>query len=251
MSDLPLFLIVLHSSDSVLNGRKFELPPTIKRLSVGSDPACNLEVRSPAMSRRHARFERRDDGWYVIDENSATGTYIDGVRVTERRLRDGDKVQVGDTLLTLAEMIVETQFQPRATDGLTGLPTKRHLLERLESARRQGPLSVIRIDVDKLRLINSDHGHETGDRILREIGARLRAALRPGEYAGRLSADDFVVVVPNVDVHAATARAEELRAQLLSIAQVSVGAAAHAQSHRDADELIYAAEKDLFARYRR
>jgi diguanylate cyclase (GGDEF)-like protein len=252
VSDLPLFLLIKDSSDRVLAGRRIELSPSNSPITVGRDPECTVEVRSASVSRRHARFELRSDGWYVVDEASTFGTYVDDVMVEDRLLREGETVRIGDTLLGLAHYIVESHFQPNATDGLTGLTTRRHLLERLEAAMRSAerPLALIRIDVDKLKVINHDRGHEAGDRILAELGAQLLASLRPSEYAGRLGADDFVVVLAGTDLRAASARAAELQAQLAAIAPVSVGTAELMPTHRDADELIYTAEKDLFARYR-
>lgn len=252
MGDIPQFLVVLNSSDRPLVGKKWPIASLPAVITIGRDPACNLEIRSDAVSRRHARLERRADGWHVVDEGSTSGTYVNEARVMDFVVKRDDKVRVGDTILSIIELIVSTEYHREGPDGLTGLAKKRDLLARLDAAMQSGAraLAVIRFDVDKLRLINSDRGHEVGDRILAEIGARLRASLRPGEYAGRLSADDFVVVLPAIGLPAATARATEIRAQLLAIAPVSAGVAAVAPHHRDGDELIYDAEKDLVARRR-
>ncbi len=250
VSGLPLYLVMLQSSDRPLVGRKWPMSSLPAVVTIGRDPACTLEIRSDSVSRRHARLERRPDGWHVVDEASAGGTYVNDARVEDALLRHDDEIWVGDTLLKIAEVIVDAHVQSGPPDKLTGLSTRRDLMEHLDRAMRGAarPLALIRVDIDRLRVINDEQGFEAGDRVLAEIGARLRSELRPGEYAGRISADDFVIVLPETDLSMASARAAELQAKVSTTAPVSVGAAEVAPHHRDADEAVYDAEKDLVAR---
>ena len=85
-------------------------------------------------------------------------------------------------------------------DPLTDLPNRALLLDRaeqmLQRATRQ-PLSIgaLFIDLDCFKEVNDSFGHEVGDELLREVGARLAGSLRSSDSVGRLGGDEFVVLV--------------------------------------------------------
>jgi hypothetical protein len=62
---------------------------------VGRDPTCDIVVSDGSVSRRHARLERRGDGWVVVDQGSANGTFLDSQRVIENPLRTGQELRFG------------------------------------------------------------------------------------------------------------------------------------------------------------
>lgn len=61
-------------------------------LTVGRDPVCGIFIDAPLVSREHARIEWRDGGHVIVDLGSTNFTKVNGERVTERPLRDGDEV---------------------------------------------------------------------------------------------------------------------------------------------------------------
>lgn len=66
---------------------------------IGRLPDCEITVLDSNVSRRHAKVEPRGDAFVVVDLGSTNGTRINGVRVAEHQLRDGDEVTVGNTRL--------------------------------------------------------------------------------------------------------------------------------------------------------
>jgi diguanylate cyclase (GGDEF)-like protein len=88
-------------------------------------------------------------------------------------------------------------------DPLTGLPNRALVLDRAEQmlarARRlDAPATALFMDIDGFKQINDRFGHQAGDEVLRQVGARLRAVLREGDTVGRLGGDEFVMLVDNV-----------------------------------------------------
>src|SRR5512141_3267717 len=62
---------------------------------VGRDPSCEIVVTDGSVSRRHARLERRGASWWVVDQGSANGTYVNSLRVAEQELRQGQELRFG------------------------------------------------------------------------------------------------------------------------------------------------------------
>ncbi|HEX6862816.1 MAG TPA: diguanylate cyclase [Thermoanaerobaculia bacterium] len=101
-------------------------------------------------------------------------------------------------------------------DGLTRQLNHRAIYERLteemERARRyRYPLSVILCDMDHFKEVNDTYGHLAGDAVLREGAEVLRSSLRSGDLLGRYGGEEFLAVLPQVELEAARAAAERLR----------------------------------------
>jgi diguanylate cyclase (GGDEF)-like protein/PAS domain S-box-containing protein len=89
-------------------------------------------------------------------------------------------------------------------DALTTLPNRTHFLEYFEQqlgyARELGArLGVVFLDLDHFKRINDSLGHAAGDALLRSVAARLRDNLIPGDLAGRISGDEFVILLRQLD----------------------------------------------------
>jgi hypothetical protein len=67
---------------------------------LGRLPECDITLVDPNVSRRHAEIQPRGDGFVLVDLGSTNGSRVNGVRITERELRDGDEVSFGNIRLT-------------------------------------------------------------------------------------------------------------------------------------------------------
>jgi len=100
-------------------------------------------------------------------------------------------------------------------DPLTQLPNRTLVQDRLRqgilAARRaKNSAALIMADLDGFKAINDNHGHDIGDRLLREVAERMTASLRQSDSVGRLGGDEFAVVLPFTDVAGARRAAEKL-----------------------------------------
>ncbi len=104
-------------------------------------------------------------------------------------------------------------------DGLTRLLNHRAIYERLgeeieRSRRYRQPLSVVLADFDRFKEINDRHGHLAGDATLRESAALMRRSLRTTDLLGRYGGEEFLAILPQVDLEAARQAAERMRREL-------------------------------------
>ncbi len=106
-------------------------------------------------------------------------------------------------------------------DGLTGLPNRALLLDRLTHALSfarpddEGPVGLILLDLDRFKVINESLGHAAGDRLLEQVGQRLFECLRPGDTVARFGGDEFAVLLDAVrDPADALVVAERIEAEL-------------------------------------
>jgi diguanylate cyclase (GGDEF)-like protein/PAS domain S-box-containing protein len=121
------------------------------------------------------------------------------------RSRDGEPLHYVGQVEDVSEVRrAHAMLEQRALyDHLTGLANRALLLERLthalgEHARSGGLVAVVFMDLDHFKRINDSLGHDAGDRLLQEVAARMRTAVRPSDTVARLGGDEFVLVLDGV-----------------------------------------------------
>jgi diguanylate cyclase (GGDEF)-like protein/PAS domain S-box-containing protein len=102
------------------------------------------------------------------------------------------------------------------TDDLTGLANRRAWDEQLprelsRAKRDERPVCVAMVDLDRFKEYNDEHGHQAGDRLLKQIAAIWRDVLRPTDVLARYGGEEFIVLLPNCGVDLAVEVIERLR----------------------------------------
>ena len=112
---------------------------------------------------------------------------------------------------------LKTSLEEQAIrDPLTGLYNRRYLDDALErelvrAQREEYPVSVVMLDIDRFKALNDAHGHPVGDAVLQSLSRTLREQVRAGDLACRWGGEEFVLVLPNMPLEAAAARADAVR----------------------------------------
>lgn len=148
-------------------------------------------------------------------------------------------------------------------DPLTTLSNRRalewELTRQIQRAQAQGnPLSLLVLDVDFFKVVNDNHGHQAGDRVLQLLAQRLRNYLRSQDAVFRYGGEEFVVLLKNTDNGGAAAIAQRLRAligehpfavdrDLTLTITLSIGVATfNPRDDRDGRSLFQRADQGLF-----
>jgi len=111
---------------------------------------------------------------------------------------------------------VQNSIEMAITDPLTGLHNRRYMESHLatlaeQASLRAKPLALMLLDIDYFKSINDTYGHDAGDDVLREFAMRIRKSIRGIDLACRYGGEEFVVVMPETDLHVAGMVAERLR----------------------------------------
>jgi diguanylate cyclase (GGDEF)-like protein len=144
------------------------------------------------------------------------------------------------------------------TDPLTGLFNRYHfdatMTREIARCRRYGaPLSLLLVDVDRLKQVNDRWGHHAGDQALTRVAAAIQKSLRGTDIAARLGGDEFAITLPDTDAVAGLIVATRIRRNLVEsesmIVTVSGGLVELARHaiQPSAAQLMLAADLALYA----
>jgi len=111
---------------------------------------------------------------------------------------------------------VQNSIEMAITDALTGLHNRRYMESHLgtlaeQAAVRGKSLALMMLDIDFFKSVNDTYGHDAGDDVLREFAVRVRKSIRGIDLACRYGGEEFVIVMPETDMHVAGMVAERLR----------------------------------------
>jgi len=155
--------------------------------------------------------------------------------------------------------LLERQAKTARLDPLTEVMNRRGFFEQLyvELARweRGGPsFGVIYLDLDHFKQVNDRHGHDRGDRLLREVARRIEDNTKETDVPARIGGDEFVVLCWNADAEVVGQVAERLHRRIGELAEafdgidfgVSLGVACFDQPPEDVEDVVRLADAAMY-----
>lgn len=146
-------------------------------------------------------------------------------------------------------------------DELTGLPNRTLIIDRIEQGVRNAQrdhqsIAVLFLDLDGFKPINDTYGHKAGDEVLREVAQRLRTVVRERDTVGRMSGDEFIMVLADTDREGTAVVREKINSvfeapfelgsgELLSIG-ISAGFAIYPEDGESVMGLLRVADRDMY-----
>jgi diguanylate cyclase (GGDEF)-like protein/PAS domain S-box-containing protein len=242
--------------------------PEATRAATRSSPVdFGSVVRIPMRLHR-----RRDGSVFPVEitgrffELAGQGVHIAAVRDISARIETENALRDANEQLTHhveeIEELQETLREQAIRDALSGLFNRRFLEEtctrELARAQREGyPVALAMFDLDLFKRINDTYGHAAGDEVIIALARLLQQHARSSDTACRFGGEEFVLLLPGVDLETAATRVEELRRTFADTviafgafrlrATVSAGVAAYPAHGLSTHELVARADEALYA----
>jgi diguanylate cyclase (GGDEF)-like protein len=238
---------------------------------IGRSSTNDLFIDQESISRHHARISFDGSSYWISDLGSTNGTFVNDEPVREQRLRDGDQVRIGRSILKfMTGENVEVHYHEEiyrlmTVDGLTQIFNRRYFNEALErevnrSRRYARVLSLVVFDIDHFKKINDTYGHLVGDSALRLISTAVKPRLRREDIFARVGGEEFAVLLPEIAIDGARVIAEKIRSIVqgtpmkheqeyirctvsLGVATLDDGEGPPEDLYKRADELLYEAKQ--------
>ena len=212
-------VVVIHGANL---GRRADIDEA--PVLVGRSQEADLSIAHKSVSREHCRIWREGKAYFIRDLGATNPTRVNDRRIDgDAILADGDQVTVGGCILKfISQDSVEAQYheeiyQLATHDALTELCNRRHFTELADkeiarALRHARPLSLCILDVDLFKPVNDRYGHNSGDEVLRQIGALVRRHARSDDLPARIGGEEFALFLPNTGKEATLLFAQTLRA---------------------------------------
>ncbi len=241
-SEVILFWDHLHQHFDPNHQLRFEMAHT-------QNDEAFFQITISPMKNNHTQFM----GWTLV---IADITRLKAAEIALQKVNARLEKQLRE-IRSLQEKLREQAIR----DAMTGTYNRGYLDETLERelarAKRSGyPLSVMMIDIDHFKNINDSYGHKGGDLVIKSVGKMLANHSRATDCVCRFGGDDFVVVMPEMDVADAMNRAEKWRTLLKSkhmiyrtntiAPTISVGIATYPDIGNTSSSIVDAADRALY-----
>jgi two-component system, cell cycle response regulator len=246
---------------------------TKKSVVIGRAEDADIVLTNEGISRQHIRIDTHENSFSITDLGSTNGTFLNGSPVQQAALRDGDKILLGDVLLSFTyQDSIDVSYQESlrnmaVRDALTGVFNRRYLLDTMKrevayALRVRQPLAAVMFDIDHFKKINDNFGHAAGDAVLKALATELPEGLRAYDVFARYGGEEFVILLRGTALDNALIFAERIRKRTEALivsfegrqipVTVSIGVAAlDPDQGQHPDALIKEADRYLYEAKRR
>lgn len=263
-----------------LSGDLIAVPIPLERevVILGREIGADVRVNDQKVSRRHAMIVTSTNGstgettYTLRDFGSRNGTLLNGERISEEVLQNGDKISIGEQILRFDLLDeIDREYQRHihrliSHDDLTGLLSSRSFFSELRREAERAkiddrPFCVLMMDIDHFKNVNDTYGHLTGSKTLEEIGDCIIKCLRSGDAAARFGGEEFAAFLLDAEIAQAMVAAERIRKEIetreFSVVRqgkpsethhvtISIGIAAFPDDSSDPIELVEMADSALY-----
>lgn len=179
------------------------------------------------------------------------------IMVWNSSIRMGFFITVTTILANLMQSLEREKTLAR-TDFLTGVANNQSFMEFFNdelnrSKRYRRPFTLVYLDCDEFKTVNDSLGHETGNRVLKEVATTMAKTIRPIDKVGRLGGDEFLVLMPETGVEESKNAVKRLERELLKTMKLnnwdvtfSIGAASFIAPIQSASEIISQVDKLMY-----
>ncbi len=188
------------------------IPPALRKAHETKHREFVLTGKKHIFDRRVELTAMRADGTEFPVELTLTSLESDGTTLVTGFIRDIS------TQKKAQQEIENFAYY----DALTGLPNRRLLIDRFQHAmatskRSKAYCALIFLDLDNFKQLNDTKGHDSGDQVLIEVARRIQRTIRAGDTVARLSGDEFIMIIEDLDVDQSMAykQATEVAKKLL------------------------------------
>jgi diguanylate cyclase (GGDEF)-like protein len=202
------------------------------------------ETRRMDLAEGDAREGRSFEVQYAplrVQSGQIEGVIAIEVDVTDAR-REEARLRLASQTDALTQALNRAGFEEGARELLDGPPGQR--------------LALLYLDLDRFKPVNDEHGHPTGDALLKAIALRIRHALRPNDLVARLGGDEFAVLLPGLHDAGDAAKVSAKLLQTLSAPYhigeleleigVSIGYSVATTGHVTLEALVARADASLY-----
>ena len=261
---VPPALVVVYGEQL---GKAFYLQDTEQ--TVGRAGSCDILLPEDSVSRKHAKITITGHVVTAFDLDSTNGLFVNGHRVQQAELEDGDRLHLGETVLKfLSRNNAESKFHEdiyrlMTVDDLTRAFNRPYFLESLKrelsrALRYERSLSLALLDIDQFKEINDTYGHPAGDEILLAFVKLVKRHIRQSDLLARYGGDEFAIILPEADASSALKFCEKLRAlvaaypfphgkqRLTVTTSIGLQSYTHTDGEILAEQMVAAADKQLY-----
>ncbi|MEM9410417.1 MAG: sigma 54-interacting transcriptional regulator [Planctomycetota bacterium] len=114
---MPAFLLM---NAGISSGARFELDPNEKNI-LGRDWQCKIVLNDPQSSRIHAEIFKDEDGWWIQDNQSSNGTYVNGQPIDNARLVEGTEIRIGSSHFEFKQVTETEVAKAPVEEAVTGM----------------------------------------------------------------------------------------------------------------------------------